>query len=110
MPIRYAEGDEPCAAFQATCVPEEADLLLEWLRRTHQPAADLSACREIHSALFQLLLAGRVQLVAPPGDTILAECLSAGGSRPVSPIGRRVDLLPPLLAGNPAAPDAKVSL
>lgn len=52
-------------------------MLLDWLRRTAAPSADLSACTEPHTALVQLLLAARVHLAAPPADSVLADCLAA---------------------------------
>lgn len=77
MPILYpAEGGEACAAFEGRCAPEEADALLEWLRRTPAPAADLHSCDDLHTALVQLLLAARVRLVTPPRDPFLAACLA----------------------------------
>ena len=72
MPIRYAEGDEPCAIFEARCVAEEADTLLEWLRRTYQPAADLRGCTDLHTALMQLLLGATPRIEAFPSDPLLA--------------------------------------
>jgi len=74
MPIRYSD---PVAILEGQCAPEEADALLEWLRRTPEPAADLRACEAPHTALVQLLLAARVRLAAAPADPILAACLAA---------------------------------
>jgi len=79
MPIRYGgEGDTPGAIFTGHCAPEEADALLEWLRRTPAPRADLAACDGLHMALAQLLLAGRATIDPPPPDPTLASCLRAG--------------------------------
>ena len=75
MPLRYSNDDAPCVHFEGSCAPEEADALLEWLRCTPAPAADLSACDDLHTALAQLLLAARVRLRAPPLDAVLASCL-----------------------------------
>ena len=77
MPIRYAEDSPPTAVFEGHCAPEEADGLLEWLRRTSEPAANLRACEAPHTALVQLLLAAKVRLAAAPADPILAACLEA---------------------------------
>jgi hypothetical protein len=72
MPISYADD---CAVFAGHCAPEEAEALLDWLRRTPDPGADLGACSGLHTALAQLLLAARARLVAPPADPLLAGCL-----------------------------------
>jgi hypothetical protein len=78
MPISYeAGGGGDRAVFEGHCAPEEADALLDWLRRTPDPAADLARCDALHTALAQLLLAARVRLVAPPPDELVAACLGA---------------------------------
>ncbi len=74
MPVRYVDA---LAIFEGPCAPEEADALLEWLRRTAKPSADLRACDAPHTALVQLLLAARVNLAAAPPDPMLAACLGA---------------------------------
>jgi hypothetical protein len=74
MPVRYSDA---VAVFEGPCAPEEADALLEWLRRAPLAVADLGACDAPHTALVQLLLAGKVRLAAPPSDPVLAACLTA---------------------------------
>jgi hypothetical protein len=81
MPIDYSG---PMAVFTGTCAPEEADALLEWLRRTPDASADLAACGDLHTALAQLLLAARVRLAPPPADPVLAACLKS--ALPAQPI------------------------
>jgi hypothetical protein len=85
MPLRYPDDDPSCVRFEGSCAPEEAETLLEWLRRTPAPAADLSACSDLHMALAQLLLAARVRLCAPPPDAVLAACLGAMPVNQVTP-------------------------
>jgi hypothetical protein len=85
MPLRYRDDDPSCVRFDGRCTPEEAEALLEWLRRTPSPAADLSACDDLHMALAQLLLAARVHLCAPPPDSVLAACLGATPFNQVTP-------------------------
>jgi hypothetical protein len=78
MPISYSDqGDTARAIFTGHCAPEEADALLEWLRRTPAPRADLAGCDGLHMALAQLLLAGRAVIDPPPPDPTLASCLRA---------------------------------
>jgi hypothetical protein len=77
MPIQYRENE---AVFEGRCEPEEADALLEWLRRTPEPAADLGTCLDLHTALAQLLLAACVRIAAAPPDRFLAACLATAGS------------------------------
>jgi hypothetical protein len=73
MPIQYRDT---MAVFEGRCDPEEADGLLDWLRCTAEPTADLGACQDLHTALAQLLLAARVRLTSPPTDNLLADCLA----------------------------------
>jgi hypothetical protein len=79
MPIQFPTDGGACAVFAGRCVPEEADGLLEWLRRTPYAEADLASCTDLHTALAQLLIAGRVRLAAPPDDGVLEACLHAAG-------------------------------
>jgi len=85
MPIRFHANASLPAIFEGPCVVEEADALLEWLRRTPTPAADLGACTELHTALAQLLMAARVKLVVPPVDRLLADCLGLDEPMAVMP-------------------------
>jgi hypothetical protein len=74
MPIEYRDN---LAVFEGHSEPEEADALLEWLRRTPEPQADLGACTDLHTALAQLLMVARVRIALPPADQFLAACLTA---------------------------------
>jgi len=76
MPILYPNQAPACAVFTGACTPEEADGLLDWLRATPAPRADLSGCMTLHTALLQLLLAGGVAIAAPPADPLLMQCLA----------------------------------
>ncbi len=77
MPITYPEEGVARAVFAGRCVPEEADALLEWLRRSPEPQADFGQCTDLHTALAQLLLASATAIAAPPPDALLAACLAA---------------------------------
>lgn len=78
MPVHYPDADSHTAVFHGSCAPEEADALLEWLRRTPDPCADLSGCADLHTAVAQLLLAANVLIVARSADPMLAGCLGTG--------------------------------
>jgi hypothetical protein len=78
MPILFSDT---LATFEGRCTVEEADALLDWLRRRPEPVFDLAACDALHAALLQLLLAAGAVLAAPPADPVLAECLAAAGLR-----------------------------
>ena len=76
MPIQYAEGDEPRAIFEGRCAAEEADALLEWLRHTYEPVADLKSCTGLHTALIQLLVGTKLRISHLPVDALLAGLLA----------------------------------
>jgi hypothetical protein len=81
MPIRYVDGDEPCAFLDGRVIAEDAEAFLEWLRRTYDPAVDLRSCTDPHTALMQLLLGARVRIVQLPSDPMLAGCLADNDSK-----------------------------
>lgn len=60
---------------------EEVDGLLDWLRRTYEPVADLRGCTDLHSALLQLLLATGLPMTQPPPDKFLAGLLAANNRK-----------------------------
>jgi len=79
MPIQYLDDQ---AVFEGHCEPEEADALLEWLRRTPEPKADLGGCVDLHTALAQLLMVARVRVAVPPADDFLAALLNGATLSP----------------------------
>lgn len=68
MPIRY---DGAVARFDGSCTVEEALPLVDWLEGTVAARVDLAACTGLHTALFQVLLAARPAVEAPPDDPFL---------------------------------------
>lgn len=53
--------DESVVHLTGRCLPEDAEPLLEILA-SGLTQVDLAACEHLHSAVFQLLMAGRVQI------------------------------------------------
>jgi hypothetical protein len=77
MPIQYNQGE---VVFDGRCEVEEADVLLEWLRRTPEPRACLGTCTDLHTALAQLLIVAKFRIAVRPADPLLAACLGAAAS------------------------------
>lgn len=73
MPITMTEN---LAVFEDNCAVEEAEALLDWLRRVEHPLVDLSGCTHIHAAVLQTLLALHPGMVAAPTDSFLAQLLA----------------------------------
>lgn len=67
MGIRFEDN---LAVLEDFCTVAEAEGLLEWLLVHPHGEVDMSACRHIHSAILQVLLAaGRMML--PPHEDFL---------------------------------------
>lgn len=73
MPIVYAPG---LARLEDCCGAEEAETFLDWMRTDPRPCVDLSGTTSLHTALLQVLLAGRPELSSPPPDPFLAAILA----------------------------------
>lgn len=74
MPI---ELDDRCARLTGNVSMNDLDALVAWAPTHDDPTADLSACRHLHAAVLQQLLARRLRVSALPDDSILAAALAA---------------------------------
>ena len=63
MSIEYAEG---FARFSGNVAVDDAEGLLQWLQEQPDAAIDLAACRELHTACLQMLMAARARVIAFP--------------------------------------------
>jgi hypothetical protein len=72
MAIRYLKKH---AALEGVVTVEDAETLAQWLRGHARPAVHLGKCDHVHTAVLQVLLALRPQLVAAPADPWLAGAL-----------------------------------
>lgn len=68
MPIRF---EDRTARFDGACTVDEAIPLAEWLEATEAPRLDLGPCTGLHTALLQVLMAGRATVAAAPEDAFL---------------------------------------
>jgi hypothetical protein len=76
MPITETDS---LVVLAGVCPIEEAETLLEMLRRIETPAIDLGRCEHLHAAVLQTLLASRARIAAPPPDKLLARLLCGAG-------------------------------
>jgi hypothetical protein len=65
------------ALFEDTVGVEEAEAFLAWLRKHPKPKLDLSACKHIHAAQLQVLMAARLPIASWPHDEALAAWLKS---------------------------------
>ena len=62
---------------QGACAVEEAETLLEALQGGAVTGLHLGACQSLHTAVFQLVRACGLPVVAAPADPVLAALLPA---------------------------------
>lgn len=73
MGIIYEPGK---AVFTDNVSVEEAEPLLEWRLACPDGVLDLDACRHLHAAVLQVLMAAPARVAAAPSDPGLAAWLS----------------------------------
>jgi hypothetical protein len=69
--------EEDKALFYDAVSVEEAEALLEWLQQRPFGKVDLSACRHLHTANLQLLMAAKPAISSWPEDAKLRAWLEA---------------------------------
>jgi hypothetical protein len=74
MPIRYLKKH---AALEEIVTVEDAEALLEWLKKQAKPAVNLSKCKHLHAAVLQVLLVTRPAISGDVSDPWLAKALQA---------------------------------
>ena len=72
MPITFAKTT---ASFNGSCSAEETADLAAWLAGRKRPRVNLKACSHLHTALLQVLMAGKVTVTKQPSDPFLARWL-----------------------------------
>lgn len=70
MPIALTDDR---AVLSETCVIEEADSLLAWIKEHPGGVVDMERCNHMHAAILQVLLAARPTFGSPPEDAFLKE-------------------------------------
>ena len=74
MPIEFKRGK---AMLQNVVGVEEAEALLEWLQKKPSAKVDLAACRHLHTAILQVLMAARPGVSGWPRDPDLRAWLES---------------------------------
>ena len=62
---------------EGACPVEEAETLLEALQGGEMTGLHLGACQSLHTAVFQLVRACGLPVVAAPADPVIAKLLPA---------------------------------
>jgi hypothetical protein len=84
MPLDFVGETAVC---DGDTVVEDALPLLEFLQSQGSAKVDLGSCTHLHTAVLQVLLAGRPEIIALPQEAFLARWLPAilGQPSTVSP-------------------------
>lgn len=61
---------------EGTCAVEDAEPLLQMLQATPVATVDWTACRQIHTAVLQVVLASGIVPFGPCGDTWVEQWLA----------------------------------
>ncbi len=71
------EFNAAVARFEGQCRLEEASALFEWLEQTPAAKIDLTDCEHIHTAILQILMVAKPEMLAPPASQFLRQWLLA---------------------------------
>ena len=71
------EFNDAVVKFEGHCRLEEASALFEWLEQTPAAKIDLTDCERIHTAILQILMVAKPELLASPANPFLKQWLLA---------------------------------
>jgi hypothetical protein len=74
--VTVRRSDSGTVILQGVCPVEEAETLLQLLQTVPGAALDWSQCRQLHTAVFQVVLASGLDPVGPCGDAWVAQWLA----------------------------------
>ena len=70
--MTVCRSDNGTIVLDGTCPVEDAEALLQLLQATPTAGIDWTQCRQIHAAVFQVILASDAATVGPCGDAWVA--------------------------------------
>jgi hypothetical protein len=73
MPLNFAENT---GVVEGTSIVEDALTLVEFLQSHDDAKVDLGSCNHLHTAVLQVLLMARPEIVSLPREAFLARWLS----------------------------------
>ena len=75
MTIR--RSDEGTVILDGVCAVEDAEPLLQMLQATPAAVVDWTQCRQLHTAVLQIIMASGVDPIEPCGDTWVRQWLAS---------------------------------
>lgn len=79
--MTVARSDTGMVVLDGVCAVEDAEPLLQMLQATPTAVVDWTACRQLHTAVFQVILASGIAPIGPCGDAWVTEWLEPGAPR-----------------------------
>lgn len=74
-------GDNGIVVLDGVCAVEDAEPLLQLLQAIPAAVVDWTSCRQLHTAVFQVILASGIASIGPCGDAWVAQWLAPKLSR-----------------------------
>ncbi len=75
MTVRSADNET--LVLEGTCPVEDAEVLLQLLQTKPAAALDWTPCRQLHTAVLQVVLASGLVPLGPCGDALVEQWLAA---------------------------------
>jgi hypothetical protein len=73
--VTVGRSDTDTVVLDGVCAVEDAEPLLQMLQATPAAAVDWTRCRQLHTAVFQVILASGIAPIGPCGDAWVAQWL-----------------------------------
>ena len=74
--MTVGRSDTGTVVLSGVCAVEDAESLLQMLQATPAAAIDWTQCRQLHTAVFQVILASGIAPTGPCGDDWVARWLA----------------------------------
>ena len=74
--MTVGRSDTGIVVLEGVCAVEDAEPLLQLLQATQGAALDWTRCRQLHTAVFQIILASGVAPIGPCGDAWVEQWLA----------------------------------
>lgn len=74
--MTVGRSDTGIVVLEGVCAVEDAEPLLQLLQATPGATVDWTRCRQMHTAVFQIILASGVAPIGTCGDTWVAQWLA----------------------------------
>ena len=75
--MTVGRSDNGTVFLDGVCAVEDAEPLLQMLQASPKAVVDWTRCRQLHTAVFQVILASGVAPIGPCGDAWVAQWLAA---------------------------------